>query len=358
MSVQIDMTNYEAFYLDFLEGNLSGEALEAFEAFLAEHPELAVDDSPLFTLEAQEETYDPIHKLALKKGIDLNDLNTETIEFFLIAREEGLLDTEQKAHLNHWLEANAHYRQDAELYALVQLEADESIVYANKKSLHKPQGGGRIIPMWWSAGVAVAAGVALIVTIGLNGPNTVKTDPINTAVNPVHVPTTDSGKNGSGNSNDQTSPVDDQANNKKDRNDSQASGKQKRANENPQPVRKQRPGAYQRNNILLHETVIASLEKRQATVPGADQQIAPIPFVVKQQDPVATEERSNEDMAWTPIDEMKNPIQPVTTVMSNTFNTQVDFRTAKANKRKGGGFFLKIGKWELSHTPGSQSASL
>jgi hypothetical protein len=106
MSVQINSTNYEAFYLDYLEGNLSDEAMAAFEAFLLEHPELAIDDLSLFTLEPQAEpVMDPVRKLALKQGIDMSDLNAGSIDFFLIARQEGLLNDEQKAQLNHWLEA-------------------------------------------------------------------------------------------------------------------------------------------------------------------------------------------------------------------------------------------------------------
>lgn len=60
------------------------------------------------------------------------------------------------------------------------------------------------------------------------------------------------------------------------------------------------------------------------------------------------------DLAWTSVDEMKNPITPLTNKLSSTLNTAVDFRTAKATKKKSGGFFLKIGKLEISH----QSASL
>ena len=60
------------------------------------------------------------------------------------------------------------------------------------------------------------------------------------------------------------------------------------------------------------------------------------------------------DMASISVNDMKNPIEPVTARLSETLNKPIDFRTAKASKQKGGGFYLKIGKLEISH----QTASL
>lgn len=359
MSVQIDMTNYEAFYLDYLEGNLSGDALAAFEAFLSEHPELAIDNEPLPKLEAETVSYDPIQKLALKKSIDLNDLNGETIEFFLIAREEGLLNSDQKAQLNHWLEANAHYRQDADVYALVQLEADTTEVFEHKSTLRKT-GGGRIIPMWWT-GAAVAAGLALLITIGLSTGGTETNDPANgglSAANKKPVPTEQvDPKNGGNNA---STGTDANPEIKPRKNAGSNNQQQKRTNGSEQPktpVKPRRP-AYQPNNPLLRETVLASLEKRNATLHTGNKTVEPMPAIAPQpQTHPVKNEAPQSDMAWVPVDQMKNPIQPVTQTLSNTLNTPVDFRTAKASKRKGGGFYLKIGKLQVSHQPG-QSASL
>ena len=71
MNMPITIENYEAFYLDYLEGNLSGETLVAFEAFLAAHPELSVDDDALVTLPVSEESFDAVQKLSMKKGINM-----------------------------------------------------------------------------------------------------------------------------------------------------------------------------------------------------------------------------------------------------------------------------------------------
>lgn len=345
MNIQIDHSNYEAFYLDYLEGNLSGEALVAFEEFMSKNPALALDEEVLPSLTPTSESFDALEKMALKQGIDIQDLTHETYEFFLIAREEGLLTTDQQAHLNHWLEANAHYRQDAHLFTLTKFEADETVVYANKSSLKQPV-AARIIPMWFT-GVAIAAGLALIFTIGINtqdhsgqngtqtARNTTKTEQLTTGddsdtARVQQQTTTQSGKTnvGTSNSNDKTPVV-----------------RPKKSNDSPKPVRQR--------NILLQETVMASLEKRSAHLNAtSDKTIQQRTF--ESSKTVIAEEQTTTDMAWIGVKEMANPIEPVTNKLSTTFNTPVDFRTAKASKKKGGGFFLKIGKLEVSH----QSASL
>ncbi len=343
----ITIENYEAFYLDYLEGNLSGETLVAFEAFLAAHPELSVEEDELIMLQPSEESFDALQKLSLKQGISMSDLNAETIEFFLIARQEGLLSNEQSAQLNHWLEANAHYQQDARLYALTTFEADETVVYEGKADLKKPV-GGRVIPMWFT-GLAVAAGLALIFTIGLNQSESNQGKP--TTSESIAKTEQHSGKQADHgrdkgdkiikvkNSNGKQTPV-----------DQQQSPNSKKV-KGPQPNSPKRP-VYQRS--ILHEgTVLASLEKRQARLSGGnDKTISPL--VIPQTIKVAPETLPNHDVAVVSVDEMKNPIKPVTTRLSETFNTPVDLRTAKAAKKKGGGFYFKFGKLEVSH----QTASL
>lgn len=345
----ITIENYEAFYLDYLEGNLSGETLVAFEAFLAAHPELSVDDDELIVLQPSAESFDPLHKLSLKQGIDLNDLNAETIEFFLIARQEGLLSAEQTAHLNHWLEANAHYQQDARLYALTTFKADEAIVYEGKAALKKSV-GGRVIPMWFT-GLAVAAGLALLFTIGMNQGETNSGKPTPTesiaktdqhSGQQTNQPTTNTGDD----NHKVKTPT-----GKKVQNPKQQPANDTKKVKGNQPNAPKRP-VYQHS--ILHEgTVLASLEKREARLSTGDTKTVS-PLVVSKPIQVVPETLPNNDVAIVSVDEMKNPIQPVTSRLSETFKTPVDIRTAKAAKKKGGGFYFKIGKLEVSH----QTASL
>lgn len=342
--MQINHSNYEAFYLDYLEGNLSGETLEAFEAFLAAHPELSIDDTAFPTLEAADDFLDATQKLALKKEICMEDLSTDTIDFFLIAREEGLLDSDQQLQLNHWLEANAHYQQDARLYSMIRLESDDAVAYPQKSALKKQS--GRIIPMWWP-GVAVAAGIALIFTIGMNNPfgnDSRRTDTVaqNNTDTTIHIqqPEVHSG-------------VDSQKNRGTEKERKEGTKKDETLPQH-QPSKPKR--YIHQRNIMLQDAVLASLEKRNASLNVQKQvTIHPLSSDIAYSVPdnaIISQEQN--DLAWVPVTDMKNPIEPVTDKLSTTLNTPVDFRTAKASKRKGGGFYLKIGKLEVSH----QSASL
>jgi hypothetical protein len=47
--------------------------------------------------------------------------------------------------------------------------------------------------------------------------------------------------------------------------------------------------------------------------------------------------------------DMNNPIKPITNRLSDVVKQEVDFRMAKATEKTPGGFYLKIGKLEISH---------
>jgi hypothetical protein len=65
--------------------------------------------------------------------------------------------------------------------------------------------------------------------------------------------------------------------------------------------------------------------------------------------PTKVETIRNSDYASLGFQEMNNPIKPVTSRLGDLVNQEVDFRTAKASEKNSGGFYLKIGKFELSH---------
>lgn len=351
MSKLITLDNYEEFYLDYLEGNLSGELLLAFEAFLAANPDLRIDESPLPVIEADEAAFDPIRKLAMKQGINMNDLNSATLEFFLIARQEKQLNAEQEAQLNHWLEANAHYQQDARLYALATLTPNHTEVFTAKESLKKPV-GGRVIPLW-TAGLAVAAGLALFFTLNIG--NSPVSPSVHSGGNPVAVTNEDSLKDNtsSAQTSDHSSSENNTKSDKRKNNKKTVYPTQIRHDKTPGKVVTPHRRVLPQRNILQEGTILASLEKRNAQLSLDNKTITPL-YPVKEPSLTPKNIESNGDFASITVNEMKNPIEPVTTRLSETLNKPIDFRTAKASKQKGGGFYLKIGKLEISH----QTASL
>ena len=65
---KIDIHNYEAYLLDYSEGNLTGELQVELELFLIQHPELEInlDELSLVTIENEATSFS--NKISLKKS--------------------------------------------------------------------------------------------------------------------------------------------------------------------------------------------------------------------------------------------------------------------------------------------------
>lgn len=156
---KINKDNYEVFYLDYLEGNLSGEDLVAFEIFLANNPNLNIDEElPSVALESAE--LDPSFKNSLKVFSEEESLNGESIERWLIAREERLLTYSQEKELVAFLNKNPHHNPLSLRYKQTHVIADTSIVFPHKAKLKK---GARVIPLFaLSSAIAACAVLAIL----------------------------------------------------------------------------------------------------------------------------------------------------------------------------------------------------
>lgn len=326
MKALITLENYEAFYLDYLEGNLSDADRAAFEKFLAEHPELQLEDDllPEFTLVDEDTMLSSVEKMALKRDYDDTAIQPENLEGLLIADSEGLLSDPKKKALEAWIAANPLWKQEAHLYAQahvapnMQEQTDKQVLYRK---------GGAIIPLWWSGVAAMAAGIALFVTLGIGddrefGPgtnaaftakmprvewnNTQGQTDGNTKIQPIHNGTVKPNKKQPG------APV----------------------IKKPvqQPSIQQAPSNNSPMNLANNDGSLPP------NLPGPNKVTL---------NPETTP--NNQDMALVK-DRMSNPIAMVTSVLSDKLNTPIDLKTAKKTKEEKGGFFLKIGKLEISHT--------
>ena len=98
---KISIFNYEAFYLDYLEGNLNTEDAELFITFLNDHPELKVNDDFLPTFSNEQSALDAQFKEDLKQ-ISFNEtaICNENVGQFFIAEAEKLLSQEKIIELD------------------------------------------------------------------------------------------------------------------------------------------------------------------------------------------------------------------------------------------------------------------
>lgn len=148
-AMKINLDNYEAFFLDFHEGNLTPEQIEEMHAFIRLHPETksSFEDFDWVVLDPDTNlTF--TSKQTLKReetsGITINQYSTNTDDF-LISELEGLLSEQEIAELQQAIQLNHTLDTDRKLFAATKLTADQSIEFSNKESLkHKAIAVGEI----------------------------------------------------------------------------------------------------------------------------------------------------------------------------------------------------------------------
>lgn len=134
--MKINHTNYEAFLLDFLEGNLEENLVAELLVFLDAHPDIATEFEELkrkFAYLAEDVVGSGISKEALFKNPqpDLDEYEEK-----LLALLEGDLDEAAKLQLEHDIKIYPALAREFEWFILTRLQP-EAISYADKKLLKK-----------------------------------------------------------------------------------------------------------------------------------------------------------------------------------------------------------------------------
>ncbi len=157
--MKITLDNFEAFLLDYIEGNLDSTQTALLMSFLSDHPELDVDmePSPILTdtdfsdrFKSPEELKKHDYAIAATSSF-----NKENYESSFAAFYEGDFSPEEESALHHFLKQNPHLKPEFESYGNLQTEPDFSIVCPDKHLLKQH----RIVPVylrWLAPGVAAA----------------------------------------------------------------------------------------------------------------------------------------------------------------------------------------------------------
>lgn len=151
---QINLHNYEAFFLDYLEGNLDLEACSQLELFLAQHPALEDELKEMggldeIVLVPEEKT---LGDTSFLKGGDT--LNRITEEEWMIKSIEGELTAEQQSKLD------AHIKQfqlekTFKAYQLTKLKANPFIVLNDKAGMKRKETVSIALWMRYSAAASI-----------------------------------------------------------------------------------------------------------------------------------------------------------------------------------------------------------
>ena len=137
MKERIDHSNYEAWLLDRLEGNLSPQDERALDAFLAANPGLDPGLDPLPTLGAIGASLPLSAKSELKRqlpptGAPAND----RLDDHLIAQSEGDLSPAQLEALRIYLIDHPEHQRTERLYAISKL-VPKAMAFAAKRELER-----------------------------------------------------------------------------------------------------------------------------------------------------------------------------------------------------------------------------
>ena len=330
---RISIFNYEAFYLDYLEGNLSEVDTHKLLLFLEEHPECRLEEEEFTMLNA--DTPMPYsRKSNLKQFDETAVIGLDNVEDFMIADSEGLLSDGKKAELALVVAENEALKATRDRYKAVYFKPDTTVAYQGKTDLKQ----GKTIVLWpFLSGVAAVA--AIVIFVFLSGWNsgtnesldltanngfTVDTADVDVKITQKGVDTLQIQK-----ANTIAQPVVSQIASSGTR-----KNKSKTVPLKKLPARKVDKGIRIRmfDNLELqpiHTSSEVVANNRVETTPSVT---GPIPSMSPK----------NETMA------MNNPIAPVTKFISEKAKTNVDFGQRKASKDKKGGFFVKVGKFEFS----------
>jgi hypothetical protein len=133
---RIDHSNYEAWLLDRLEGDLSPEQERMLDAFLAANPGLDDERKELPTLDRLDAQLAQADKDALKRHLPPTGMPAEPIDDFLIARLEGDLDPRQEEALRLYLQDHPEHQRAERIYALTKL-VPLAMTYVGKRTLER-----------------------------------------------------------------------------------------------------------------------------------------------------------------------------------------------------------------------------
>ncbi len=155
--MNINRDNYEAWFLDFLDGNLNGNRVGEFREFLRQNPDLQE--------ELQE--YDPVYLETVgfsfphKETLYREPLDQE--EYFdqvAVAWMEGDLEPAEALRFEEYLQRHPGKQKDADLFRLTRLAPDQRIVFPRKAALyHQP---AIRLMMTWTMRVAAVLLVAAL----------------------------------------------------------------------------------------------------------------------------------------------------------------------------------------------------
>lgn len=166
MNEVIDISNYEAYVMDYMEKKLDAQLHAQFETFLLIHPEIAMEIEEMeaadLCLEAPIIAFD---SEALKvKLTSIDGLDESNYEKAFALAVDADINPKLTQQVEHFVSVNPQLKQDQQLFSKTRLIADTTLVFPYKADLKQP------VPMWSFVSPAVLrVAAAILILFGIFG---------------------------------------------------------------------------------------------------------------------------------------------------------------------------------------------
>jgi hypothetical protein len=149
--MKINRNNYEAFFVDYLDGKLDVSLVDDFIEFLQQNPDLKEELSLIETVSLKEEeiTYNKKELLKKEKYDSEKEFNKAAI-----AELEGDISDAEKVDFESYLSSHPEKQKDVELFKLTKLKPELSVVFSKKSKIRK-RSTIRTILLWSTSAAAV-----------------------------------------------------------------------------------------------------------------------------------------------------------------------------------------------------------
>ncbi|MEI6576667.1 MAG: hypothetical protein WCO63_10865 [Bacteroidota bacterium] len=138
--MNITLTNYEAFFLDYYEKSLSPTGVAELMIFLEANPHLKTDfeEFELLLLEPDSAiVFENKESLKKKSMISVSPIHVGNYEEYLISSVENILSPADEAKLTEFIALNPEVKRELELFRLTVLQPDPAVIFYAKSSLRK-----------------------------------------------------------------------------------------------------------------------------------------------------------------------------------------------------------------------------
>ncbi len=148
----ITKENYEIYFMDYMDGNLSARERAEVETFLLVHPDLRelLDGMNEVWLEVPVEVFD-------KKEEIKRTVREREIEYYAIATAEGVITGEEQT----WVDGNVDkdvFEREVEMYAKVKVKPDPICRFEGKVGVYRKSGAVLFVKRYAAMAAVVALG--------------------------------------------------------------------------------------------------------------------------------------------------------------------------------------------------------